>query len=333
MEVFIKNKLSLILTPISYGFYPAITSLFFSNSSLNKINPIFLGFILVSCKELFTWLFLLIYLKPKKVFNDFKLIKTKTGFITSLAGVLGGPIGYIILTIGSFYIGSALSALLMCLTTPLCVLFENIILKRKISKILILSTILSFGGAFLLVFLTQSNFNNNHNLIIGIILILIVVILWTSETIVVDLFLNTKKTITPQKTIILKLTSSTFSLIFLLLPFVSLIFKHNIFSGYEIILKDFISTNLVYAISLVGFSMLIARLSYLYCIEKFNSTTTTIIYNLSTVMTPIFILLIKNIFNIINKNDLTLIFSPYYWICLSLMLSGAILATLAKIKN
>lgn len=328
-----KRNISIILTSISYGVYPALIVFLINDNHLNHINKILLGFVVVGAKEIFTWIILNFYLGPQKILKLYKNILTKPGIINAVFGVIGGPIGYVLLTISSFYIGSAISSLLMTLTAPLSAIFEVIFLKRKITFNVIIACVLSLIGSCLIVMTSINDFHNNKNLLLGVILVLVVVSIWAIESIMIDMYLNEKKKLDVNTIITLKLTSSVFILVIFLLPITSLITTNKIFEGLYDITYYFSDINLLIPILIIGVVMLVARLSYIYTVKQTSSTVTTIAYNLSTVITPLLILSMDFIFKQSHKGDVAIISTWKFWIALFLMLSGAMISKISFNKK
>lgn len=327
-----KKLLSLFLTPISYGVYPALIIFLINNHSLETTNKFLLGFVVVGAKEFFTWLWLLLYLKPKNILKLYSRIFSREGFITSLVGVIGGPIGYILLTISSFYVGSAISSLFMCLSAPLSGLFEVLYLKRKINLKTILGVSLSLFGSTLIVLSSSSDFHLQGNFILGISLLVLVVFMWAIESVIIDKYVNVTEQIDPNTTITLKLTSSVIMLFVVLIPFMSFITTHNAFVGIYDLHFYFTNINLFVPIFIIGCVMLIARLSYIYCIKNTSATITSMVYNLSSLVTPLLILVLGFIFHRSQINDTIILHTWEFWVALVLMLSGAFIASLNSSK-
>lgn len=327
-----KNK-AMFFTAINYGVYPSLIILLTTTPHLHTINKVLLGFIVVGAKELFTWFSLNFYIGPSNVYKCFKLIGTKQGFISACAGVIGGPLGYILLTISSLYVGSALASLLMCLNTPLSFLLETIFLKRKLSLKLLISCFLSLSGGILIILTSSNDFKTNTHFFIGICLILLVIVAWTFESIIIDKFLKEDNVIDEYTTISLKLTSSVIVLVFILIPLISFVTTNNTLSGIISLKEYFLDIHLLIPIGFIGISMLCARLSYIYCIKYASATHATIAYNLSTLVTPALIIVINIFFKTNQSGDIKLIFSWQFIVSLTLMLSSAFLAANSKPKQ
>ena len=135
------------LIAFNYALYPALITIFavaYSGNNVSTQEKVAVGFALVAGKELFSFLAVTVAMGPMKIYKIMKKsLFTKSGALTSIAGIFGGPIGYSFVTVSALFVGGALAAVLVSTTTIFTALGERFLIKRKFSVVKIVGLAIS----------------------------------------------------------------------------------------------------------------------------------------------------------------------------------------------
>lgn len=326
-----KGNISNIISMLSYAFYPAFLMAFgFLNKSDNTFEKIVMSGAIVAAKELFTFgAFVLINGIP----HTFKAIKKhmtgKYGVLAVAAGTLGGPVGFLFLTIGVSLIGaSSPDAIVLSLAIVISLSIERVLFKKKANKKQLIGIALTIIGAIGLLALQQQKTGWSSELLIGMGFALGGAFAWGGEAVLADYVMKNNKTQMNSKNFLsIKLFSSSI-ISFVIMFILSGTFTQNNL-GFETYKIFFTNIEFLWKIVLVGFSMVIARYAFFYGIDKTSSFISTTVITMQIVVIPIFLLIFDATSSVaVHQSDADLIYDYKFWLISISMSVGAILASL-----
>ena len=329
-----KGSVYNFISMISYAFYPAFIIVFgfvSANSNMNIPDKISIGFAIVAGKELFTFViyFIVKSIKQKSIFIIFNSLKThlpnKWGLLAIVAGALGGPIGYSLLTIGTLLIGaSSPDAITLSFAIVVTLVLEKMFLKTKISIQGVIGIILVIAGSLSLVLIQASISGWNVTLALGVIFAFLAGIAWGMEAFMANWIIKNNKTnMQSEDFLIIKLsTGSTIAIVLMFLISWSVSFS-NI--GFETFSKFFTDWNALWKITIVGASMVAARFFFFKGVQTTSSVVTSTVVTLQIIILPIIIYFFYLIGAGTSSNDISIIKNYWFWLVAVVLFIGAIM--------
>ena len=331
-----------VISMFSYAFYPAFIIIFgfvSANTNLSIQDKISIGFGIVAGKEVFTFFvyFILKSIKEKSVLVIFRSIKThmfnKWGMLSILAGALGGPLGYSLLTIGTLLIGaSSPDAITLSFAIVVTLVLEKTILKAKISTQAYVGMFLVIVGSISLVLIQASISGWSIALAIGVVFSFLAGAAWGLEAYLANWIMKNNKT-NMQSEDFLMIKLSTGSVIAFVLMF--LVSWTTSFSniGFDTFSKFFTDTNLLWKIIVVGIFMVLARFFFFKGVQTTSSVVTSTVVTLQIIVLPIIIYIFYLTDVSTTSIDISIIKNYWFWLVAIVLFTGAILISVPGIFN
>ena len=284
--------------------------------------------------------YLMIITIKGELFSTISLLKGKAGWFALIAGIFGGPIGYVLFNSAFLYTGPSFGHIFTSLEPIFLVLSGIFFLKRKYTWKMYLGIGITLFAIIALVF--GDAFQNGEwwKIVIGALLGIGGSLSWAIETVLFDKAFNF---VDGEKDTNKLLTIKTFfSVLFgfiIMIPMISGIatsqddsFANSGTLGYELFSNVFTNNDYLWRFFTAGTLILIGRYMYFYAIERQGGTLVAVVYNLSIILTPLFSLIY---FGISNEWIGTDLFSRYGIVLLSvtpILIIGILLVTLNKPK-
>lgn len=287
-----KTKKINFKNPIIYGYVAGILAVIFyaiinilsqSSKALYVGENIIYATAFVIVKEVVTVIMYFAFGKsPIQRYKD--IISTFTKFrkesiAASIAGVLGGFIGFVLITAGVFYLSPGLASPFYSAEIIVVFVTVRFLFNRKpgILQIISISIIAIVLVTLPVLNVTLHGNGKNKDILIGVPLIISGVIGWAIETIVFDK-ISERKGIQLNSLVAMKQISSLIVGL-MLTPFIGLVVSHA-GDGYEAIGKIVMNWKMLLMTIAAGVALYVGRILFFVSNKHIGGTASNAIYNL-----------------------------------------------------
>ena len=278
--------------PVVYGYIAGVLSIIFysiinilsqSTKSMYVGDKIIFATAFVLTKEIVTIIMYFVFGKNpiqryKDVINTVKKFK-KESLWASFGGVMGGFVGFVLITAGIFYLSPGLASPFYSTEIVIVFVVVRILFKRKPGRLQIMSVSIIAVAMITLPILdvTLHGGGNNENILIGVPLIMAGVSGWAIETIIFDK-ISERNGIQLSSLVAIKQVSSLF-VGMMLTPFIGLVISHAS-DGFEAIGDIVVNWKMLLMTIAAGVALYIGRTLFFVSNKYVGGTASNAIYNL-----------------------------------------------------
>lgn len=224
------------------------------------------------------------------------LLKRKEGWLVALAGIFGGPIGYVLYNTAFLYAGPSYGHIFTSMEPIILVVSGMLLFKRKYNLNMILGIVLTVASLSALIIGKSFSEMDFTHVIIGALLGIGGSAAWALETMLFDkAFSGVKddKDATMKLLTIKMIAALTFGFV-VMMPLMSTLATSNDKAwdtdaalDYKLFGDVFTHGKYLWRFFAAGTMIMAARYMYFYAIDRKGGTYVAVIYNLTVIVTPI----------------------------------------------
>ena len=238
--------------------------------------------------------YLLVITIKGKLKETILLVKSKAGLFAIIAGIFGGPIGYTLYNSAFFYAGASYSHIFTSMEPVILVISGILIFKRKYNWKMWIGIVLTTLAIISLVFGSAIESKDPSKIIIGAILGISGAASWAMETMLFDKAFSLSDKNDKETTMKLLTIKMVFSVVFgfvVMMPIFSKLATTDATFDYKQFGSIFTHMEYLWRFFLAGGLIIAGRYMYFYAIDRQGGTLVAVLYNISIILTPLFMLI------------------------------------------